>query len=69
MKVPPGGAALVNAGAAPGVTLTEPDAALAPAALFAFTEHEYVVPFERPKTVTGLAAAEPVSPPGLQVAV
>jgi hypothetical protein len=30
----------VNAGAAPGVTLTDPEAALAPAALLAFTEHE-----------------------------
>src|SRR5688572_27587 len=33
LNVPPGAAPLVNAGATPGVTLTVPEAALAPAAL------------------------------------
>jgi hypothetical protein len=39
LKVPPAGAALVNAGTTPGVTPTVPEAALAPTALFALTEH------------------------------
>ena len=68
-KVPPGGAALVNAGGTPGVTLTVLDAALAPTALFAFTEQLYVVPFVRPVTVIGEAAPLAVNAPGLHVAV
>jgi hypothetical protein len=40
LKLPPAGGELVNDGPAPGVTLTLPDAALAPIALFAFTEQE-----------------------------
>src|SRR5258706_12613290 len=69
LKVPPGGAAFVNAGPRPGVTLTVPDAALAPTALFAWTEHVYVMPFVRPVTVTGEPAPGPVIAPGLQGAV
>ena len=68
-NVPPGGAALVNAGAAPGVTLTVPDEALEPTAFVAFTEHVYVVPFVRPVTLIGDVAPEALSAPGLHVAV
>jgi hypothetical protein len=59
----------VMAGATPGVTDTVPDAALAPTALLALTEHEYAVPLVRPDTVSGLAAPLAVSAPGLHVAV
>jgi len=38
LYVPPAGAALVNDGAAPGVTLTVPEGALVPAELVAVTE-------------------------------
>ncbi len=69
LKVPPAGAALVNAGPRPGVTLTVPDAALAPTALFALTEHVYVTPLVSPVTVIGEPAPDAVIPPGLQVAV
>lgn len=69
MNVPDGGAALVNAGPTPAVTETVPDAALAPTALFAFTEQEYVVPFARPVTVSGLPAPLTLNGPGVQVAV
>ena len=67
--VPPAGAALVIVGARPGVTLTVPEAALAPAALFALTEHVDVTPFVSPVTVMGEPAPEALIPPGLHVAV
>jgi hypothetical protein len=51
------------------VTLTVAEAGPAPIALTARTEHEYVVPFASPDTVTGDAAPLPVTVPGLQVAV
>ena len=55
---------------ATGVTLLEAaDAGPVPIALVAFTVNVYAVPFVSPDTVTGLDAAEPVNPPGLDVAV
>ena len=69
MKVPPAGAALVNAGARPGVTPTVPEAAPVPVAFVAVTEHVYVTPFVRLVTVMGEPAPDAVIPPGLQVAV
>jgi hypothetical protein len=68
--VPAGGGALVKATPEAGVTL-EAGVELGPVpALFvAVTAHEYVVPFESPVTVSGLAAPLAEKAPGLQVAV
>jgi hypothetical protein len=66
-STPFGAAALVNVGVELGVPLTVAEAAPAPTALFARTEHVYSVPLARPLTVTGLAAPEAVTAPGLQV--
>jgi hypothetical protein len=68
-KVPPAGAALVNAGTTPGVTVSPFDAALGPAELLATTEHVYVVPFARPVTTRGEPGPDAPNAPGLHVAV
>ena len=69
LNVPLGGAALVNVGAAPGVTETAAEAALDPIALVAVTEQEYGVPLARPVTVSGLLPPLTLNGPGVHVAV
>jgi len=55
---------------ATGVTLFEAaDAGPVPIAFVALTVNIYAVPFESPDIVIGLDAAEPVKPPGVDVAV
>ena len=53
-----------------GVTAAEADEAeLVPAEFVAVTVKVYAVPLARPATIIGLAAPEPVKPPGLEVTV
>jgi hypothetical protein len=59
-----------ESGTVAGVTLLEAvDEAPIPLPLVAFTVKVYVVPFVRPVTVIGLAAADTVFPPGDAVTV
>ena len=69
--MPPVAVPMVGApGTVAGVTLLDaPDAAPVPTAFVAVTVKVYAVPLVSPVTVTGDVADDPVSPPGLEVAV